>query len=46
MVSTLPKTYVAIMGIEKLVPTLEDAFVQYQALVAVPQANNSPSIYP
>ncbi len=32
MVSTLPKTYVAIMGIEKLVPTLEDAFVQYQAL--------------
>lgn len=32
MVSTLPKTYVAIMGIEKIVPSLEDAFLQYQAL--------------
>ena len=32
MVSTLPRVYVAIMGIEKLVPTIEDAFLQYQAL--------------
>jgi L-lactate dehydrogenase complex protein LldF len=32
MVSTLPRVYVAIMGIEKLVPTVEDAFLQYQAL--------------
>ena len=32
MVTTLPKTYVAIMGIEKMVPSLEDAFLQYQAL--------------
>jgi len=32
MVSSLPRVYVAIMGIEKLVPTVEDAFLQYQAL--------------
>ena len=32
MVTTLPPVYVAIMGIEKLVPTVEDAFLQYQAL--------------
>lgn len=32
MISSLPRVYVAIMGIEKLVPTLEDALLQYQAL--------------
>ena len=32
MTSTLPRVYVALMGIEKLVPTVEDAFLQYQAL--------------
>jgi L-lactate dehydrogenase complex protein LldF len=32
MVSTMPRVYVAVMGIEKLVPTVEDAFLQYQAL--------------
>jgi len=32
MVTTLPRVYVAVMGIEKLVPTLEDAFLQYQLL--------------
>ena len=32
MVSSLPRVYVAVMGIEKLVPTVEDAFLQYQAL--------------
>ena len=32
MVSSMPRVYVAIMGIEKLVPTVEDAFLQYQAL--------------
>ena len=32
MVSTLPRVYVAVMGIEKIVPTVEDAFLQYQAL--------------
>ncbi len=32
MVSTLPRVYVAVMGIEKLVPTVEDALLQYQAL--------------
>ena len=31
-VSTMPRVYVAVMGIEKLVPTVEDAFLQYQAL--------------
>ncbi|MBX3015639.1 MAG: iron-sulfur cluster-binding protein [Caldilineaceae bacterium] len=30
--STMPRVYVALMGIEKLVPTVEDAFLQYQAL--------------
>ncbi|MCB0185807.1 MAG: lactate utilization protein, partial [Caldilineaceae bacterium] len=30
--STMPRLYVALMGIEKLVPTVEDAFLQYQAL--------------
>jgi L-lactate dehydrogenase complex protein LldF len=32
MSSTLPRVYVVVMGIEKLVPTVEDAFLQYQAL--------------
>lgn len=32
MSSTLPRVYVVIMGIEKVVPTVEDAFLQYQAL--------------
>ncbi len=32
MVTSLPRVHVAIMGIEKLVPTVEDAFLQYQAL--------------
>ena len=33
MVSSMPRVYVALMGIEKIVPTVEDAFLQYQALV-------------
>lgn len=32
MTATLPRVYVVFMGIEKLVPTVEDAFLQYQAL--------------
>ncbi len=32
MVASLPRVYVAVMGIEKLVPTVEDAFLQLQAL--------------
>ena len=32
MTSTMPRVYVVIMGIEKIVPTVEDAFLQYQAL--------------
>ncbi|MBU6351085.1 MAG: iron-sulfur cluster-binding protein [Chloroflexi bacterium] len=32
MTSTLPRVYVVVMGLEKLVPTVEDAFLQYQAL--------------
>ena len=32
MVSSMPRVYVALMGIEKIVPTVEDAFLQYQAL--------------
>lgn len=32
MVTGMPRIYVAVMGIEKLVPTVEDAFLQYQAL--------------
>ena len=32
LVSTLPRIHVAVMGIEKLVPTTQDAFLQYQAL--------------
>jgi L-lactate dehydrogenase complex protein LldF len=32
MVSSMPRVYVVLMGIEKLVPTVEDAFLQYQAL--------------
>lgn len=32
MVSSLPPLYVVVMGIEKLVPTVEDAFLQYQVL--------------
>ena len=32
MVSSLPPIYVVVMGIEKLVPTPQDAFLQYQSL--------------
>jgi len=32
MTSTMPRVYVAVVGIEKLVPKVEDAFLQYQAL--------------
>lgn len=32
MVASLPRVYVAVMGIEKLVPSVEDAFLQLQAL--------------
>lgn len=32
LTSTLPPIYVVVMGIEKLVPTVEDALLQYQAL--------------
>ncbi len=32
MTAGLPRVYVAVMGIEKVVPTVEDAFLQYQAL--------------
>ena len=32
MVSSMPRVYVAVMGIEKLVPTVEDAYLQLQAL--------------
>ncbi|MCB0063374.1 MAG: lactate utilization protein, partial [Caldilineaceae bacterium] len=32
LTSTMPRIYVALMGIEKIVPTVEDAFLQYQAL--------------
>jgi len=32
LTSTMPRLYVAVMGIEKIVPTIEDAFLQYQAL--------------
>ncbi len=32
MVTSLPPIYVAVMGIEKIVPTVEDAFLQLQAL--------------
>lgn len=32
MTSTLPRVHVVVMGIEKIVPTVEDAFLQYQAL--------------
>jgi L-lactate dehydrogenase complex protein LldF len=32
LTSGMPRVYVAVMGIEKLVPTVEDAFLQYQAL--------------
>ena len=32
MSSSMPRIYVVVMGIEKLVPTVEDAFLQYQAL--------------
>lgn len=33
MVSSMPRVHIALMGIEKMVPTVEDAFLQYQALV-------------
>jgi len=32
MTTTLPRIHVVVMGIEKIVPTVEDAFLQYQAL--------------
>lgn len=32
MASSLPRVYVVVMGIEKIVPSVEDAFLQYQAL--------------
>ncbi|MCC6170392.1 MAG: iron-sulfur cluster-binding protein [Caldilineaceae bacterium] len=32
MTSTMPRVYVAVMGLEKMVPTVEDAFLQFQAL--------------
>lgn len=32
MTSTMPRVYVAMMGLEKIVPTVEDAFLQFQAL--------------
>lgn len=32
MTSSMPRVYVVVMGIEKLTPTVEDAFLQYQAL--------------
>lgn len=32
MTSSMPRVYVAVMGLEKMVPTVEDAFLQYQAL--------------
>ncbi|RME66269.1 MAG: lactate utilization protein, partial [Caldilineae bacterium] len=32
MVTSLPRVYVAVMGIEKVVPTVEDAILQLQAL--------------
>ncbi|MBX3053469.1 MAG: iron-sulfur cluster-binding protein [Caldilineaceae bacterium] len=32
MVSSMPKVYVVVMGIEKVVPTVEDALLQLQAL--------------
>jgi L-lactate dehydrogenase complex protein LldF len=32
LTSGLPRVYVAVMGLEKIVPTVEDAFLQYQAL--------------
>jgi L-lactate dehydrogenase complex protein LldF len=32
MTSSLPRVYVVVMGLEKIVPTMEDAFLQYQAL--------------
>lgn len=32
MTTSMPRVYVAVMGIEKIVPTVEDAFLQYQAL--------------
>jgi L-lactate dehydrogenase complex protein LldF len=32
MVTSMPRVYVAVMGIEKLVPSVEDAFLQLQAL--------------
>jgi len=31
LAATLPRLYVAVMGIEEVVPTVEDAFLQYQA---------------
>jgi L-lactate dehydrogenase complex protein LldF len=32
LTSGMPRVYVAVMGLEKIVPTVEDAFLQYQAL--------------
>lgn len=33
MVASMPRIHVAVMGLEKIVPTVEDAVLQYQALV-------------
>jgi L-lactate dehydrogenase complex protein LldF len=33
MISAMPRVYVALMGLEKMVPTIEDAVLQYQSLV-------------
>jgi L-lactate dehydrogenase complex protein LldF len=32
MVSSMPRIHIAVMGLEKMVPTVEDAILQYQAL--------------
>lgn len=32
MTASLPRVHIVVMGIEKIVPTVEDAFLQYQAL--------------
>jgi L-lactate dehydrogenase complex protein LldF len=33
MTTSMPRVYIALMGLEKMVPTVEDALLQYQALV-------------
>jgi L-lactate dehydrogenase complex protein LldF len=44
MVAAMPRVYVALMGLEKLVPTVEDAILQYQALVRS-STGQSTSVY-